>query len=190
MKTEEIDYLNKFESSMTDALLKLCTSFGALDGTLLESDDINDRWFELAPEYMVDAVPQIADYPTVSVAWAAYLGLAIAQGWDTHWETTKMAEYKSYYGEQGFDDMDDHIVRDVLGLKLTSPEAEKLNEVIRSCAEMAVNMIRHEQIDPATEMAFHAFARACKAMFKIGEAIELKRLGYKFEQIGINENLN
>jgi hypothetical protein len=32
-------------------------------------------------------------------------------------------------------------------------------------------------------MAFHVFARAIKVMYRIGAALELKRLGYKFEEV-------
>ena len=75
-------YLDRFENKLQEDLLRLCTSYRMLDGVLLSSEDIDMHWNKLAPEYMADAVPQIADYPTVSVAWAAYLGLAIAYGWD------------------------------------------------------------------------------------------------------------
>ena len=39
------------------------------------------------------------------------------------WEYYAQASYQSYYGEQGFDDMDEHIVRDLLQLPLDSKEA-------------------------------------------------------------------
>ena len=35
-------------------------------------------------------------------------------------------------------------------------------------------------------MAASSIARACRAMFRIGAAIELKRLGYKFEKVNLN----
>ena len=50
------DYLINFEKKLQDDLLHLCTSYKMLAGTLLASDDIEDRWHELAPEYMADAV--------------------------------------------------------------------------------------------------------------------------------------
>jgi hypothetical protein len=34
-------------------------------------------------------------------------------------------------------------------------------------------------------MAFHVFARAVKVMYRIGAALELKRLGYKFEEVAL-----
>lgn len=168
---------------MQSELLRLCTSRGMLNGSLLATDDVIEHWNVLAPEYVADAVGQIADYPTVSVAWAGYLGLAVAHGWDANWEVCVRTAYKQYYGAQGFDDMDEHIVQHVLGLELESNEAKELEALIRSCAQMAVTLIRREQIEPQSPMAFHVFARAIKVMYRIGAALELKRLGYKFEEM-------
>ena len=179
----DIGFLNRFEEKIQNELLRLCTSRGMLSGTLLATDDVDDRWNVLAPEYVADAVGQIADYPTVSVAWAGYLGLAVAHGWDSNWEACVRTEYRQYYGTQGFDDMDEHIVQYVLGLSLESKEAKELENMIRSCAQMAVTLIRREQIEPQSPMAFHVFARAIKVMYRIGAALELKRLGYKFEEM-------
>ena len=181
----DIQYLIRFEEKMQDDLLRLATSRNMLKGVLLATEDIDEQWKILAPEYMGDAVPQIAHYPTVSVAWAAYLGMAVAYGWDADWETFLKMPYQSYYGEQGVDDMDEHIVRDLLRIPLDSRTAKELEETIRQCGEKAVDLIRYEQIPPQSEMAFHVFARACKAMYKIGAAIQLKRMGYNFEKVNL-----
>ena len=178
-------YLENFESRITDELLRLCTQYKMLEGTLLATDDIDARWQELAPEYVADAVGQIADYPTVSIAWAGYLGLAIAHGWDTNWEACVRVPYKDYYGAQGFDDMDEHIVRDLLRMPLDSRTAKELEETIRQCGEKLVALIRFEQIPPQSEMAFHVFSRACRVMFRTGAAIQLKRMGYNFEKVNV-----
>ena len=184
--TMDFEYLDNFEEKMQEELLHLCQNYKALDDMLLGNDDIDERWKELAPEYMVDAVEQIRDYPTVSVAWAAYLGMAVAWCWDTDWERYKDMSYKTFYGPQGFDDMDEHIVGTMLGVSLDSVEAKEIEALIRRCGETAVTLIRREQIDPQTPMAFHVFARACRSMFRTGAAIELKRLGYHFEKINLN----
>ena len=178
--------LERFENKLQGELIKLCTSYGMLEGTLLSTDDINELWHSnLAPEYVADAVTQIHDYPTVSVAWTAYLGMAVAYGWDKNWEKCKTAEYKSYYGNDGFDDMDEHIIRDIIGLPLESDEAKNIEMMIRRMAQTTVNLIRHEQIEPQSPMAFHVFARAVKVMFRMGAALQLKRLGYKFEKMSL-----
>ena len=179
----DIQYLIRFEEKMQEELLRLATSRNMLKGVLLATDDIDEQWNILAPEYMGDAVPQIAQYPTVSVAWAAYLGMAVAYGWDADWETYLKMPYQGYYGDQGFDDMDEHIVRDLLRLPLDSRTAKELEATIRSCGEKAVDLIRFEQVPPQSELAFHVFARACKSMFRIGAAIQLKRMGYNFEKV-------
>lgn len=178
------EYLDNFERRVLDELLRLCTSYHRLDGTLLASDDIDEKWREMAPEYMADAVEQIRDYPTVSVAWAAYLGMAVAYGWDVDWATIQKADYQSFYGEQGFDDMDEHIVRDILCLPLDSEEAADIERTVRRCAQTVIDSIRREQIEPQSELAFHVFARGVRAAYRIGAALELKRLGYKFERLG------
>lgn len=64
----DTDYLNYFEEKLQQELLRLCTNYGVLSGTLLANDDIDARWNDLAPEYIADAVQQIRDYPIVSVA--------------------------------------------------------------------------------------------------------------------------
>lgn len=182
----DTEYLDKFESNLTEELLRLCTNYKMLNGVLLETEDIVGQWCKLAPEYMVDAIQQIKDYPTVSVAWAAYLGMAVAKGWDTDWETFQAMNYNQYYGTRGFDDMDEHILYNILAYIPEGEDTKQVENMIRRCGETSVSLIRHEHIDPQTPLAFHVFARACRSMFRIGAAIELHRLGYKFEKMYLN----
>ncbi len=181
------EYLDNFEEKLQQEILRLCTNYKFLDGKLLATDDIDDYWQVLAPEYIADAVEQVQEYPTVSVAWAAYLGIAVAFGWDIDWNTISKAKYKDFYGEQGFDDMDEHLIRDVVGVSLDSEEAKNLEEMIRRCARKAIDLIRHEQIEPQSPVAFHVFTRAVRVMYRTGAAIQLKRMGYKFEKVNLGD---
>ena len=185
-----IEFLNRFEEKIQNELLRICTMRGMLSGVLLATDDVTEHWNVLAPEYVADAVGQIAEYPTVSVAWAGYLGLAVAHGWDANWEVCMRTPYKEYYGAHGFDDLDEHIIQHILGLSLESKVAQDFESVIRSCAQTVVTLIRREQIEPQSPMAFHVFARAIKVMYRIGAALELKRLGYKFEEMQLPPYFN
>lgn len=178
-------YLENFESRITEELLRLCKQYEVLDGTLLATEDINARWQAFAPEYMADAVPNIASYPTVTIAWAGYVGIAVAHLWDSDWAAHSKDEYKSLYGPAGFDDMDENIVQNVLGFHLESREAKSIEQMMRRLGETALTLIRRENIEPQSPMAFHIYARVVKVMFRIGAAIELKRLGYKFEQVNL-----
>lgn len=177
------EYIDKFEEKLQGDLLRLCSVYKELDGKLLACDDIDNKWSELAPEYIADAVGEIENYPVVSVSWAAYLGMAIACGWDKDWKICSKAEYKSFYGEEGFDNMDEHIVKDVLGHSLDSDDAKQIESIIRRCGEATVSFIRHENIEPQSKTAFYAFAAACRVMYRIGAAIKLKRMGYNFEKV-------
>ncbi len=178
------EYLDNFEFSLMNKLVQLCRSYGYLDGVLPSTDDIDTLWLQLAPEYLADAVEQVRDYPTVSVAWAAYMGMAVAYGWDKDWASTSQMEYKTLYGQRGFDDMDENIVAHILGISLDTPDARAIEDIVRRCGELTVDLIRHEQVEPQSPMAYHIFVRASRAMYRIGAAMELKRLGYKMERIG------
>lgn len=185
MTTDYTEYLRDFENRLQDDVLRLCTSCKMLDKVLLSSEDVDTRWEALSLDYIADAVAQINEYPAVAVAWAGYMGMAVAHRWDEDWEKYSAEEYKSLYGENGFDDMDEHILRDILGLPLDSEEAKNIEEVLRRCAYSILTLIRHENIEPQSPVAYYTFARAAKVMYKTGAAIELKRLGYKFEKVNV-----
>lgn len=188
MKRSDIQYLNQFEINLEEELVKLCTERGMLNNILLATEDIDELWHtNLAPDYFADAVKEVAQYPVVSVAWAGYLGFGVAKGWDTDWNRYRTLPYANYYGEHKFDDLDEHIVKHILGLDPDGEQARKIEEILRACGEKTVTMIRHEHVEPQSVMAFHVFARATKAMFRIGVALELFALGYKFEKVKLSE---
>lgn len=176
-------YYDVFEKNLRNELICVCTVANELAGNLLRSDDIDAKWKELAPDYMADAMKLITDYPTVSVAWAGYMGMAIAKWWDQGWAVFGAWPYSKLLGKRGFDDMDEHIVRNILGIKLDTPEAEKTEELMRRCATTAIGFIRHENIEPQSIRAFYVYTRAVKVMYEIGAAVELKRLGYKWQPL-------
>ena len=178
------EVLDQFESNLLGQLMRLCHAKGMMGKQLLESEDIDGRWQELGAEYLADAVNEVASYPVVSVAWASYLGMAVASQWDRDWAAYSSAPYSSYLGSQGFDDMDEHVLEKELGLSPESADADKLNDIIRRCGEMTVSLIRHEQVEPQSPMAYHIFARACRCMYRVGASLALTLLGYKLEKLG------
>ena len=187
---EQTEYLRDYEKRLQDELLKLCTNYKLLDGVLLSSEDVEGRWEALALDYMADAVAQINEYPTVAVAWAGYMGMAVAHLWDKDWELHCNDEYRSLYGDNGFDDMDEHIVQNILHLPLDSTEARQLMNILLCCAQKAVTFIRHEHIEAQTVKAFHIFARTVKVLYRTGASIQLRRLGYKFHKVNLGRNGN
>lgn len=180
---EDSLYYSMFQDRLERELLKICTERGMLEGMLLQSQDLDDKWHDFAPEYMAQGIKEIAAYPTVSVAWAAYIGMAVACWWNRDWARLKDQPYSVLQGQHGFDDMDDHIMQDILGLLPGSIETAGIVATLQACAESAVAMIRQEHIEPQSPRAFYIYARATHAMFRIGAALELYRLGYEMRKL-------
>ncbi len=184
---ENIRYYDTYEENLQREMLKMCTSLGMLDGELLASEDIDGKWKEWAPEYIAEALPEVNSYPEFAIACAGYAGMAVAQWWDRDWGRNHSAKYESLHGPRGFDDMDEYIVRNILGLQLDSVEAKQIMNILLCCAQKATTFIRHEHIEHQTVKAFHIFARTVKVMFRTGASLQLKRLGYKFQKVDISK---
>ena len=184
---ETTQYYDAYEANLLQELMKMCASLGMLDSELLNSEDIDQKWKEWAPEYIAEALPEVNSYPEFAIACAGYAGMGVAHWWDADWGRHHSAKYESLHGPRGFDDMDEHIVQNILGLSLDSPEAQQFMNILLCCAQKAVTYIRHEHIEAQTVKAFHIFARTVRVMFKIGAALELKRLGYKFHKVDLSK---
>ena len=90
---EDKEYLKAFEQRLQEAIILPAPALG---GKFMLVDDISAQWERFQHEYIADAVTQIADYPEVSVAWAAYLGLAVAEGWDRDWDLLQQTPYSAF----------------------------------------------------------------------------------------------
>ena len=165
-------YYTMFEDRLVKEMLKICTDAGMLEGILLRSDDIDLKWKELAPEYIADGVKEIAAYPTVSIAWAGYIGMAVACWWNRDWNKLKSQPYSVLLGPKEYH----HSGKN-------GKQAQQITSLMQSCALTAVTFIRQEHIEPQSKRAFYVYARAVQVMFQIGAAIELHRLGYEMKKL-------
>ena len=85
------------------------------------------------------------------------------------------------YGTRGFDDMDEHILYDVMG---NQPEDVKgLVQLIQSISQSCLSAIKAEQIEPQSSMAFHVYVRTVVVAFRIGAALQLYAMGSKYEKL-------
>jgi hypothetical protein len=137
---------------------------------------------------MADAVPEIAKYPLVAIAWAMYEGMAAAVLWDKEWKRYEGVEdiHKMLTEPRGFDCMDEYITEILLTTPLNTPEAEKLEDMVRTTAEWAQSLIRKEGIEAQSVMAFHIFARTTKVMFEVGVSVQLRKMGYNYVKVNAN----
>jgi len=177
-------YLDNYEQLLESGLLKICQGAGLIEGELMRSPDIDERWEDFIKDYTADAVVNFNEYPEAALSWAAFLGMGVARHWDMDWEKFKDAPYTCYYGSKGWDDMDEYVLYDLIGLERESPEAKRISDTLLSCAMAVLGLIQHENIETQTELGFYVLARSYTVLYRIGAAIEMKRAGYKKVLVG------
>lgn len=185
MKNNE--HLRQYEAKLTEILVGQCSEKSFLSGHLLEVEELDEKWSIIAPEYMIDAVPLVNDYPAVAIAWAAYIGMGLASIWDGAWENfgNKPDLYATMRNARGFDEMDEYVMEELLGIELNSTDYELFEGLLRSCAHTAMALIRNERFEPQSADAFYVFAATAKVFFRLGVAIELKQLGYEYRKLKV-----
>ncbi len=181
--------LDQFEAVLQEGLVKVLRGCSILtDDKLPESDDITGIWESSYMEpYVGDAVENFNDYPEAALAWAAFLGMGVANNWDKDWAAHSNDPYTAYYGPRGWDDMDEYIVGPML--HLTPEYASRLSDAFYSCAESTLGLMRHEGIEAQTKDGFFILVRAYCVFYKLGAAVELQRLGYKKVKLEAPQNL-
>ena len=188
MKEKDLEFLNSFTEKLEKTVVDLCSADELLDGKMLEVEELDEKWRTSAPEYMAEAVPQIAEYPLAAIAWACYVGMGAAVLWDKSWNEHKDIEdwYSIMAKPRGFDCLDEYVVECLVGYQLEGDAAKKLESTIRKCANAAHTMIRKEGIEPQSVMAFHLFARVAKVFYRLGVSLELRHRGYKYVKMNVN----
>ena len=190
-KIMSAEYTQIYAENLTKRLTALAIEKGYMDETFLDVEELSDLWTKLAPEYMVDAVPEISKYPVVSIAWACYFGLATASLWDLDWEKYEKIEnlYDHIKSAKGFDHMDDYVTENIMiagsnyAEKFDIEKREKLNSFIYEAANLVHTLIRKENIEPQSQHAFFVFAKTTEIFYKLGVSIALHILGYKYHKI-------
>lgn len=177
-KEQQTAYLDGFERILGDGLLKICDSAGLTGGEFLDCEDATAKWDLYVKDYVADAVEDFNAYPDAAIGWAAFLGMGVAAMWDRDWATGSAMSYRDYYGENGWDDMDEHVLRDLLFLNLGKDEAKKISSAFLSCSQATLELIRHEGIETQTSLGFFVLVRAYGVFFRLGVTVCLRRLGY------------
>ena len=112
MEDKDREFLASFAEKLEKTLVDQCTADELLDGKILEVEELEEKWRTSAPEYMVAAVPQIAQYPSAAIAWACYVGMGAAVLWDKSWGEYKDVEdwYTLMAKPRGFDCLDEYVI--------------------------------------------------------------------------------
>ncbi|MCM1111280.1 MAG: hypothetical protein NC336_08730 [Clostridium sp.] len=179
MKTEE------FEKKLHEDLTRYLVANDEMDRIVPQCPDVEELWPGIAEAYLPDGVREYRDYPTVSLGWPMFIGMALANFWDIDWEKWSKTSPGEIYGElrdtEGFDNLDDYVVGKILGLE--GEKAEKVSNMAARCAALAHHALLTCGEEPGTPEAMKCYIAAVHQLYLAGMATELYRLGYKMHKL-------
>ncbi len=200
--------MDQFEEKLHQDLHQFLLSMKEVDERLPECPDVEDKWEEIAKAYIPDGIREFQDYPSASLGWMMYIGMAVAKMWDTEWEVMEQREqsdacinsaesrqnstegqiyskiddlYAYMRDKRGYDAMDEYIREDVLLLQAVDYTA--LEKVTGECASRVYNALMHQRIEPGTKEAFDAYVSCLHQLYLFGAAMQLKRMGYHMTKV-------
>lgn len=176
-------HLDQFEESLHRILYNTLLQKDVIDSMLPDAPDIEERWESICQSYLPDGAREFNQYPTASLGWMMFIGMAVAKRWDEDWEMfTLIADfYKMIRDKRGYDQLDEYICEEEL--KLSPKEAEQLSRLVGEIAEMVYTTLTHESFEPGTPAAFHAYVRCLHQLYFFGSAIQLKQMGYHMTKL-------
>ena len=161
--------IDKFEEQLHQDLHQFLQSMKEIDARLPECPDVED---------IPDGIREFNDFPSASLGWMMYIGMAVAKFWDAEWEIySKIDDLYAYMRDKrGYDAMDEYIREDVLLLR--GIDYTVLEKLVGECASRVYNALRHQSIEPGTKEAFNAYVACLHQLYLFGTAMQLKRMGY------------
>ncbi|MCR4994821.1 MAG: hypothetical protein K6A32_05505 [Bacteroidales bacterium] len=169
---------SNFEDNLHHDLHQYLLSLNEVDARLPECPDVEEKWIPIAQSYLPDGTREFKAYPTTSLGWMMYIGMAVAKCWDSDWEIyTNLADLYAYLRDKrGYDSMDEYILEEILRLK--GYDYEALEHLVGECASRTHSTLLHQHFEPGTRDAFEAYVAALHQLYVFGAAIQLKRMGY------------
>ena len=167
-----------FEEKLHNDLFQYLLSMKDVDQHMPECPDVEEKWEEIAKAYIPDGIREFQDYPSASLGWMMYIGMAVAKMWDTEWEIYSKIEdlYAYMRDKRGYDSMDEYIREELLLLQ--GDDYTMLEKVVGECASRVYNALMRQHIEPGTKAAFEAFVACLHQLYLFGAAMQLKRMGY------------
>lgn len=171
--------LEKFEQYINEDLTRYLRSEGEIDERMPDMPDMDEKWQGIAESYIPDGIREFGGYPTVSLGWMMYVGMAVAKYWDTDWEVYGKLEniYLYLRDQRGYDCMDEYISEKVLMLK--DENVKKTASLVAECASRTYANLRRQGFEPGTKDAFKGYLACLKQLYRMGVAVQLYRMGYK-----------
>ena len=175
--------MEQFEKQLHNDLHQFLVSMKEVDERLPECPDVEEKWEEIAKAYIPDGIREFNDFPSASLGWMMYIGMAVAKFWDVEWEIYSKIEnlYAFMRDKRGYDSMDEYIREEVL--LLSGVDYTVLEKIVGECASRVYNALRHQDIEPGTRDAFNAYVTCLRQLYLMGAAMQLKRMGYRMTKV-------
>ena len=172
-----------FERALHHSLRQYLLSKGVVGEVFPECPDVEQKWQDIATAYLPDGVREFNDFPTASLGWMMYIGMAMAQFWDTDWDSYSRLPgiYAMLRDKRGYDFMDEYIREDVL--RLGAGDYDAVETLVSDCATHVHGLLRHEGFEAGTPEAFRAFVACLHQLYLAGCACQLHRLGYRMTHL-------
>ena len=197
-----------FEEQLHNDLHQYLTGLKEVDKRLPECPDVEGKWEEIAKAYIPDGIREFQNYPSASLGWMMYIGMAVAKMWDTEWVVMEQREqsqarldsaesrqnstngqiysnleniYTFMRDKRGYDAMDEYVREEVLRLRGTDYDA--LEKLVGECASRVNNALMHQNFEPGTKVAFDGYVTCLHQLYLFGAAMQLKRMGYHMEKM-------
>lgn len=175
--------MQAFEELLHNDLNQYLTGLKEMDERLPECPDVEDKWAEIAEAYIPDGIREFQNYPSASLGWMMYIGMAVAKMWDTEWQIYSHIEnlYAYLRDKRGYDAMDEYIREDVL--RLRGSDYDALEKLVGECASRVNNALTHQHFEPGTREAFNGYVTCLHQLYLFGAAVQLKRMGYRMQKM-------
>jgi len=170
--------MEQFEETLRSDLHQFLLSGQMVDERLPECPDVEDKWEDIARAYIPDGIREFQNFPSASLGWMMYIGMAIAQMWDKEWDIySKVDDLYAYLRDKrGYDAMDEYVREEILLLKGES--YSQMEKLVGECASRVYNALLRQNIEPGTKEAFNAYVSCLHQLYLMGAAIQLKQMGY------------
>ncbi|SFP05757.1 hypothetical protein SAMN04487852_11446 [Prevotella sp. tf2-5] len=170
--------MENFEEQLRKDLHQFLLSMKEVDNRMPECPDVEEKWEEIAKAYIPDGIREFQDFPSASLGWMMYIGMAVAKFWDAEWDIYSKIEdlYAYMRDKRGYDAMDEYIREEVLQLQCV--DFTVLEKVVGECASRLYNALMHQRFEPGTKEAFNGFVACLHQLYLFGAAMQLKRMGY------------
>ena len=71
--------MKQFEEQLHQDLHQFLQSMKEIDARLPECPDVEDKWEQIAKAYIPDGIREFNDFPSASLGWMMYIGMAVAK---------------------------------------------------------------------------------------------------------------